>query len=121
MVSTKGKAGRLSRGIASAFPGESESLIWITIATYNERENVGSLIPELRRAIPRAHILVVDDASPDGTGKLVRQMAQDDPRIHLLATAVGKAWLWHGGSRWFSPCSSERRGGGGDSRCRSFP
>ncbi len=58
--------------------------ILVTIATYNEREN----LPELIRAIfdvePSVEILVIDDNSPDGTGQLVDQMAAADPRVHVL-------------------------------------
>ena len=49
----------------------SETLI--TVCTFNEAENIGSLISELRHVAPDADILVVDDDSPDGTADLVKQ------------------------------------------------
>jgi dolichol-phosphate mannosyltransferase len=56
----------------------------VSVATYNERGNIGPLIAEIHRYLPDAHILVVDDNSPDGTGKLVDELAAKDPRIHAL-------------------------------------
>ena len=58
--------------------------ILISIATYNEAENLRELITEIRRFVPDASILVVDDNSPDGTGKLADELAAADPRIHVL-------------------------------------
>jgi dolichol-phosphate mannosyltransferase len=59
----------------------------VVIPTYNERQNVGSLIPEVLAQDPEIEVLIVDDDSPDGTGALVTAMAATDPRIHLLARA----------------------------------
>ena len=41
--------------------------VLIIIPTYNEKENIGLIIPEIKALLPEAHILVVDDNSPDGT------------------------------------------------------
>ncbi|HTN01604.1 MAG TPA: polyprenol monophosphomannose synthase [Planctomycetaceae bacterium] len=60
----------------------------ITLCTYNERENISRLIPEIRAALPQADLLVVDDNSPDGTSDVVRQLGETDPQVHLL---------WRGG------------------------
>ncbi len=56
----------------------------ITLCTYNEAENLKGLIPELLSYVPDAAILVIDDNSPDGTGQLVREFAENDPRVRLL-------------------------------------
>ncbi len=56
----------------------------VVIPTYNERDNIGRLIPEILKQDPGIRILVVDDNSPDGTGPLLESMAAADPRIHLL-------------------------------------
>lgn len=56
----------------------------IGVCTYEEASNIRSLLTELREAIPEADILVVDDNSPDGTGRIVGEMADGDPRIRLL-------------------------------------
>lgn len=66
--------------------------VLVNIATYNERENIGRLIEEIHAHVPYAHVLVVDDNSPDGTGKLVDEMAAKDNRIHALHRA-GKLGL----------------------------
>jgi len=56
----------------------------ITLMTYNESENVEPLIAEIRKVAPTAQILVVDDNSPDGTGRIVDRLAAADPTIHVL-------------------------------------
>jgi dolichol-phosphate mannosyltransferase len=56
----------------------------VDVATYNERENIGRLIEEIHEIAPRAHVLIVDDNSPDGTGKFVDDLAANDQRIHAL-------------------------------------
>ena len=57
----------------------------IIIPTYNEAENLESLVTEVtERALPEAHILVVDDNSPDGTGGIADRLAAADERVHVL-------------------------------------
>lgn len=60
------------------------SRILVTLCTYNERENIERLIPQIHQHLPQADVLVIDDASPDGTGNLVDALAQEDSRIHVL-------------------------------------
>lgn len=57
--------------------------ILITLCTYNERENLGQLIPEIHRFAPRSDVLVIDDNSPDGTGQLADELATADPRVQV--------------------------------------
>lgn len=52
---------------------ENEKVL-IIVPTYNEKENIVLLIPEIKKVLPDAHILVVDDSSPDGTADRVREM-----------------------------------------------
>lgn len=66
--------------------------VLVNVATYNERENIGRLIAEIHLHVPFAHVLVVDDNSPDGTGNLVDELAAKDPRVHALHRA-GKLGL----------------------------
>ena len=58
--------------------------ILVSLATYNERDNLASLIHEIHAVVPRADILVIDDNSPDGTGRLADELAAADARIHVL-------------------------------------
>jgi dolichol-phosphate mannosyltransferase len=69
----------------------------ICIPTYNEIENLPLIVPAVLEQVPGAHVLVVDDNSPDGTGDLADEMAKDDERIHVLhregKQGLGKAYL----------------------------
>jgi dolichol-phosphate mannosyltransferase len=56
----------------------------VIVPTYNERENIERIAQRLFRSVPDAHLLVVDDGSPDGTGKLVDEMAEADPRVAVV-------------------------------------
>jgi dolichol-phosphate mannosyltransferase len=58
--------------------------ILVIIPTYNERENIEQLLSVLLSIHQTLEILVVDDASPDGTDDLVAQLAEREPRVHLL-------------------------------------
>jgi dolichol-phosphate mannosyltransferase len=66
--------------------------VLVIVPTYNERENLPLITQRLRAAVPGAHLLVADDASPDGTGQLADDLATDDPHIHVLHRP-GKAGL----------------------------
>jgi glycosyltransferase involved in cell wall biosynthesis len=54
------------------------------IPTYNEAENLPLLVPRLLERDARIEVLVVDDRSPDGTGKLADELALGSPRVHVL-------------------------------------
>lgn len=54
----------------------------VVIPTYNESDNISKLVKEILELPITAHVIVVDDNSPDGTGKLVDEMASQDSRIH---------------------------------------
>lgn len=57
----------------------------VVLPTYNERENISRLIPEILRQDPRLRVLVVDDRSPDQTSELVRELEKKHPgRVALL-------------------------------------
>jgi dolichol-phosphate mannosyltransferase len=68
------------------------SRLLISLATYNERDNLAPLLAEVLQTVPTADVLVIDDNSPDGTGKLADDLAANDPRIHVLHRA-GKLGL----------------------------
>ncbi len=56
----------------------------VVVPTYNEALNVEFLSKEILSTVPELHILFVDDNSPDNTSNIVRRLASDDWRIHLL-------------------------------------
>jgi dolichol-phosphate mannosyltransferase len=56
----------------------------VIVPTYNECENIGLLLDQLMALPEQVDVLVVDDASPDGTADLVKERASGEPRIHLL-------------------------------------
>jgi dolichol-phosphate mannosyltransferase len=56
----------------------------VVIPTYNERENIEPMASAVLRALPDADLLVVDDASPDGTGELADRLARGSARIAVL-------------------------------------
>lgn len=74
----------------------------VIIPTYNEAENIKPIVSRVRAAVPEADILVADDNSPDGTGKLADELASADERVHVLHREVkeglGAAYL--AGFRW---------------------
>jgi dolichol-phosphate mannosyltransferase len=74
----------------------------VVLPTFNEAGNLPGLVAAVLEAVPRAHVLVVDDASPDGTGAWVEAEAAREPRLHLLAregklglgSAYRAGWAW---------------------------
>ncbi|RKZ20782.1 polyprenol monophosphomannose synthase, partial [bacterium] len=74
----------------------------VIIPTYNERENIESIIREvLKQNIP-VDVLVVDDNSPDGTGDIVRRLQKRDGRIHLIERSgkLGLGTAYIEGFKW---------------------
>ena len=69
----------------------------VCIPTYNEKENIGAIVPAVHENASMAHVLVIDDNSPDGTGEIAAEMARQDERVHLLSRTqkegLGKAYL----------------------------
>jgi dolichol-phosphate mannosyltransferase len=62
----------------------ADGRLLVSLATYNERDNLAPLIREIQAAAPTADLLVIDDNSPDGTGQLADELAKADPRIHVV-------------------------------------
>ncbi|HJM82236.1 MAG TPA: polyprenol monophosphomannose synthase [Nitrospinota bacterium] len=69
----------------------------VVIPTYNERENIGLLIGEIRSVLPNCSVLVVDDNSPDGTSNLVDEIRSGEDGIHLISRpskqGLGSAYI----------------------------
>ena len=74
----------------------------IIVPTYNERENLSRLAQRLLALPMRVDLLVVDDGSPDGTGKLADELAGKHPEIHVLhrteKNGLGRAYI--AGFKW---------------------
>lgn len=66
--------------------------VLVIVATYNEIENLPELVDQIEHNVPNADILVIDDASPDGTGDWCNQRQQTDPRLKVIHRA-GKLGL----------------------------
>lgn len=69
----------------------------ICLPTYDERENLAPIVAAIHAAVPEVDVLVVDDASPDGTGELADELAARDPRVKVLhrggKQGLGRAYL----------------------------
>lgn len=69
----------------------------VIVPTYNEIGNLAAVLGRLRQALPAADVLVVDDASPDGTGALADTLAADDPGVSVWHRSVkeglGRAYV----------------------------
>ena len=69
----------------------------IILPTYNERENIGTLIPKIFEILPETSVLVVDDSSPDKTADLVRELVGKYPNLILFQReqkeGLGRAYL----------------------------
>jgi dolichol-phosphate mannosyltransferase len=76
--------------------------VLVIVPTYNESENLPRLIPSILSRDRRLDVLVVDDGSPDGTGRMADEIAAAEPRVHVLHRAgklgLGTAYL--DGFRW---------------------
>ncbi|WP_448072256.1 polyprenol monophosphomannose synthase [Georgenia yuyongxinii] len=71
--------------------------ILVIVPTYNERQALPRTLARTRAAVPAADVLVVDDASPDGTGQLADAAAAADPQVHVLhrtaKDGLGRAYV----------------------------
>jgi apolipoprotein N-acyltransferase len=78
-------------------PLPADHRIGVVLPTYNERETVEEVIDRVLGASERVEVTVVDDSSPDGTGDLVRKIADRDPRVSLVERpekgGLGSAYL----------------------------
>jgi dolichol-phosphate mannosyltransferase len=74
----------------------------VVVPTYNERDNVTRLVPLILQQDPRLEVLIIDDASPDGTGDVADRVAAAEPRLHVLhregKLGLGTAYI--AGFRW---------------------
>lgn len=71
--------------------------VWICVPTYNEVENIERTVLQILEVVPDVRVLVIDDASPDGTGHLADKLARSEPRLAVLhrreKAGLGAAYL----------------------------
>lgn len=72
------------------YPGVGRVLV--IVPTYNEADNVRLIADRVRSAVPEVDLLIADDNSPDGTGRIADELAGGDPQIHVMHRA-GKEGL----------------------------
>ena len=69
----------------------------VVLPTYNEHDNLPAIVPAILRASPLLDVLVVDDNSPDGTGRIADELAAREPRVRVLhrerKEGLGRAYL----------------------------
>lgn len=74
----------------------------ICMPTYNEAENLESIVEAIHEEVPEVDVLVIDDDSPDGTGEIADRRAEEDERVHVLhrteKAGLGPAYI--AGFRW---------------------
>lgn len=95
MTAPEGAHGPAS-GRARGSAVEARRVLVIT-PTYDERDNLRELVGRVLAVLPGAHVLVVDDASPDGTGDVAEELAAEDARVHVIhrpsKRGLGTAYL----------------------------
>jgi dolichol-phosphate mannosyltransferase len=71
--------------------------VWVVLPTYDEAANLPAIAPAILESLPGATLLVVDDASPDGTGAIADDLAARDPRVQVRhrpgKAGLGRAYL----------------------------
>jgi len=66
-------------------PAPTRDPAWIVLPTYNEAANIEAFVVAVRAVLPdSAHVLIVDDSSPDGTGEIADRLAAEQPRVGVL-------------------------------------
>ena len=71
---------------------------WVVIPTYNEKDNIERMVRALYKVGPQnLHVLIVDDSSPDGTGKIIENLKNELPTLHLETrpkkSGLGRAYV----------------------------
>jgi len=81
---------------------EASQRVLVIIPTYNERDNIENIVGRTTAAVPAAHVLIVDDGSPDGTGKLADALTESDERVHVLhrSAKAGLGAAYIAGFEW---------------------
>ncbi|MDQ1733234.1 MAG: dolichol-phosphate mannosyltransferase [Pseudonocardiales bacterium] len=92
----------MTEASSGAEDGSEVQRVVVIIPTYNERENLPMILERVRTSVPSAHVLVVDDGSPDGTGDLADKFAAEDERVHVMhrAEKAGLGAAYIAGFEW---------------------
>jgi len=74
----------------------------VIVPTYNEAKNLPVIVPQILAQDDRVEILVIDDNSPDGTGRAADELAQQEPRVHVVHREgkQGLGTAYRAGFRW---------------------
>ncbi len=85
------------------------ALAMVVIPTYNERDNIETLIRTIFQQYPDFHIAIVDDNSPDGTGEIVEHLRATFPNLHIRhrASKAGLGTAYVEGFRYALSCGAE--------------
>ena len=71
--------------------------VWVILPTYNEAENVETVVAAVLAAVPGVRVLVVDDSSPDGTGAIADRIAAERDDVEVLhrprKSGLGRAYV----------------------------
>ena len=72
------------------------------IPTYNERDNLPLIVARVREQAPDLDVVVLDDNSPDGTGRVADELAAEDDKVHVIhrASKAGLGAAYLDGFRW---------------------
>ena len=87
----------LETGMALSGADRPGSGVWVIVPTYNEADNIGPISAAILGVLPGVTLLIVDDDSPDGTGRLADDLATADQRVRVrhrpLKQGLGRAYL----------------------------
>jgi dolichol-phosphate mannosyltransferase len=78
--------------VSTATAAAAPPKLIVSLATYNEAGNLRALVESVRENAPHASVLVIDDNSPDGTGRIADELQQTIPNVHVIHRA-GKQGL----------------------------
>ena len=70
--------------MTAAGPDADSRQTLVIVPTYNEAENVATIVTRVREVDDALHVLVVDDGSPDGTGDIADRLAAEDDHVHVM-------------------------------------
>jgi dolichol-phosphate mannosyltransferase len=97
MVRHRNPAPAAAESPATSLPNPVGTGAWVVLPTYEEAENLPGIAFAILAALPGATLLVVDDNSPDGTGRIADDLARSEPRIRVRhrpgKQGIGRAYL----------------------------